>query len=90
MNLLIGKPSKLCGLEYTWWGRSQWYKFRWQGDHIDLGVVSFYELPQNGIGRIFWVGVSIFIKPLRWWYHKRYVYSAKGQIKNAEWEMNHP
>jgi hypothetical protein len=75
-------------IEVTWWGKLQWYKFRWYKDHIDLGVISFYNLPQQGIGYLFWRLVSILIKPLRWWYHRRFIYRTKAQIRNIEWEMN--
>lgn len=81
-------PSKNLSKKITWWGFSQWYKFRWHKTHIDLGIISIYELPQKGIGKIFWSLIAIIIKPLRIWYHKKHVYSIKAQIKNLEKEIN--
>jgi len=89
MNILTSKSFKIFGLSVSYWGLSQWYKFRWNITHIDLGVISIYDLPQKGFGRFFWRCISILIKPLRVWYHRRYVYSVKAQIKNEEWKMNH-
>ena len=88
MKLLGSEKLKLFGLDFRYWGLVQWYKFRWNGTHIDLGVLSIYDLPQKGIGKLFWRFISILIKPLRTWYHKKYVYSVKSQIKNTEWFLN--
>jgi len=89
MKVKVGKETTFLGLDITLWGWSQAHKWRWHGDHIDLGPVSIYNLPGKGPGAWFWRMVSILVKPLRWWYHRNYVYSTKAQIKNAEWEMNH-
>lgn len=64
---LIGKQVTTS---VTWWGWSQWYKFRWHGDHIDLGPLSVYGIPAEGPGQWFWRTVSILVKPLRWAYHR--------------------
>lgn len=82
------KSGNILGVDVSWWGLAQWYKFRWHGTHIDLGPVSVYNLPSKGLGAFFWRVVSIIIKPLRVWYHKRYVYSTKAQIRNMETSMN--
>ena len=79
---IFGKTKLIFGLKIVYWGRSQWYKFRWHKTHIDLGIFSIYKLPQNGVGALFWRMVAILVKPLRWWYHKKYVYSIGGQINN--------
>jgi len=87
---IISKPArKFMGFSFTWWGMPQWYKFRWNKTHIDLGVLSVYDLPQKGLGYLLWRIVSIVIKPLRIWYHWRYVYRIRAQIRSAEWEMNY-
>ena len=82
MTLILGKTKRFKRIEITWWGKSQWYKFRCFHDHIDLGIISFYNLPQKGFGRVFWRLVKILIKPLRVFYHKRYVNSARGQARS--------
>lgn len=82
MQFIFGIQRQWNNLEFVWWGKSQWYKFRWHGDHIDLGVFSIYNLPESGAGKVFWRIVSMLIKPLRVLYHKRYVYSVRGQVKN--------
>ena len=87
MNVILGRDIKFFNLKTVYWGKSQWYKFRWFNDHIDLGIISIYELPQSGIGYLFWRLISIIIKPLRKWYHWKYVYSRKGQINNM---LNEP
>lgn len=52
----------------VWWGFSQWLKWRWHEDHIDLGVLSVYELKRLW----FWRIVSILIWPMRRFYHLFY------------------
>lgn len=68
----VGGTKKMWSLEFTWWGRNQWYKWRWHRTHIDLGMLSIYDLPQKGPGRWFWRFISILIKPMRWLYHRRF------------------
>jgi hypothetical protein len=69
---MLGQSKEFGKIKYVYWGKSQWYKFRWNGTHIDLGPFSFYDLPQKGIGAIFWILVALIIKPLRIWHHKKY------------------
>ena len=85
---IFGSEKYYGRYKFVWWGRSQWYKFRWFGDHIDLGMLSIYNLPEPSL---FWRIISIIIKPLRVWYHKNYVYSTKAKIKNfiKETEIAH-
>ena len=63
-ELLVSKDvtKNVC-----WWGFGQWYKWRWNVTHIDLGPVSVYELKCFW----FWRLVSILIKPLRMYYSWR-------------------
>ena len=83
-NAIFGKdcivsllPFHLWDLDVTYWGWSQWYKWRWNVTHIDMGIISIYNLPQKGIGRLFWRFVSICIKPMRMLYHRRFVPKSK-------------
>lgn len=86
--VILGSNRRVFNLGYTWWGRSQWHKWRWHGDHIDLGPLSIYNLPVKGPWSWFWRTVAMMVKPFRWWYHRRFVYSIRAQVRNAEWEMN--
>lgn len=88
MKFLLGKSRKIGSTEYVFWGKCQWHKFRWNRTHIDLGIFSFYNLPEKGYGAVFWRFIALIVKPLRVWYHKKYVYSTRGQIKNMETEIN--
>lgn len=54
--------------DIVWWGPSQWYKWRWFEDHIDLGMLSIYNLKKY----YFWRVVSIIIWPMRRFYHLFY------------------
>ncbi len=71
-GVIVSKSRRVGNLKFTWWGRSQWYKWRWHGTHIDLGMLSIYDLPQKGPGRWFWRVISVLIKPMRWAYHLRF------------------
>lgn len=56
-----------------WWGWSQWYKWRWNETHIDLGMISVYDLKRMW----FWRIVAFLVKPLRWYYN-RYRVTYRG------------
>ena len=49
----------------SWWGFSQWYKWRWNETHIDLGPISIYKLKQLW----FWKIIALIIWPMRFLYH---------------------
>lgn len=66
---ILGSAIKFGGLDFVWWGFSQVYKWRWHGDHIDLGMLSVYGFRKN---HPFWRFVAMFIKPMRWQYHQRF------------------
>ena len=55
--------------DIVWWGFSQIHKWRWNETHIDLGCISVYNLKRKW----FWKCVAFLIKPLRMFYHWRYV-----------------
>lgn len=57
--------GKLLMPNVTWWGWQQWYKWRWNCTHIDLGPISIYELREIW----FWEIVAFMILPLRAMYH---------------------
>ena len=59
--------------DVLWWGRSQWYKWRWNITHIDLGIISVYNLKCYW----FWRIVSILVWPMRKFYHRFYVYKNR-------------
>ena len=71
LKVIIGKTFKLGNLEFTWWGLSQKYKWRWNITHIDLGVVSIY-----GIKSKLWRILAWLILPLRRRYNKKVVNSS--------------
>jgi hypothetical protein len=58
--------GKRLGPDAVWWGWGQWYKWRWQGTHIDLGPVSVYNLRRLW----FWKAVAFLIFPLRLYYDR--------------------
>lgn len=82
IKTILGTHRYFCGLTFVYWGKSQSHKFRRFSDHIDLGVISVYNLPQKGIGKYFWKFVAWSIKPLRKRYHKKYVYKDNNKIEN--------
>lgn len=59
------RPKRMFGLEIFWWGFGQWYKWRWHGDHVDLGPLSIYGIERPWL----WSPLRIGIKPMRWAYH---------------------
>ena len=73
-ELGLGKQRKWL----TDWGKDKRaHRWRWFGTHIDIGRYSVYNLPQAGIGKIFWHFIAWCIKPLRKrWHLKKFgVYS---------------
>jgi len=70
---VFGKSWRISRYEIVWWGWSQWYKWRWNGTHIDFGVVSIYGLKETGLERLFWVVVAFAIYPMRFTYHHFFV-----------------
>jgi len=68
LSVITGKTIQLGNLEFTWWGLSQWYKWRWYGTHIDLGVVSIYGLKSK-----WWIILAWLVKPMRYYYHRHFV-----------------
>lgn len=66
---ILGKRLSLFGWDFVWWGLGQAHKWRWGRDHIDLGPVSVYGFREN---QWFWRLVALFVKPLRWNYHRRF------------------
>jgi len=52
-----------------WWGWSQWYKWRWNVTHIDLGPISIYELRLVW----FWKIIAFMTLPMRLMYHYLFV-----------------
>jgi len=63
----------------SWWGFSQWYKWRWNGTHIDLGPISIYELKKKHI----WEVVAFLIWPFRLFYHSFYSGGLKNYMKGC-------
>jgi len=68
-------PLCLLGLEFCWWGWSEWYKWRWHGDHIDLGPLSVYGIKRGWL----WWPVLIAIAPLRFAYNRYAVRRWRGK-----------
>jgi hypothetical protein len=64
----------------VWWGFSQWYKWRWNKTHIDLGIMSTYKLKQMW----FWSCVAFLIWPLRLFYHTFYACGLKSYMKGVK------
>ena len=80
-SVLVGTTIQVFGLEFTWWGAYQWYKWRWQETHIDLGFLSIYGIKQPP--NLFWRGLALSIKPMRKVYHKCYVYHEWPNIRKV-------
>lgn len=81
-KLTFGKDKHFLGLKLVYWGTSQSHKWRWHKTHIDLGIISIYDLPQKGIGKLFWKLIAWIIKPMRIYYHRKYVYKTGNNIMN--------
>lgn len=83
-NFIIRKPFHSMGLEFIFWNWTQAHKWRWHRTHIDFGILSIYNLPQTGWKYKFWEFIAFLIKPMRRYYHKKYVYSKnKKSIENC-------
>lgn len=67
---IIGRTYKIGCWEFTWWGLSQIHKWRWHKSHIDLGALSIYGFRYN---HLFWRTIALIVKPLRWYYHSKFV-----------------
>jgi hypothetical protein len=65
MEVYHGSDKKMFGLKFVWWGLPQWYKWRWHTTHIDMGVLSVYDLPARGFWKYFWKLIAVLIKPMR-------------------------
>ena len=63
MTWIVGRALTA---DVRWWGWSQWYKWRWNETHIDLGPVSVYNLHNRS-----WPVIAFLIVPLRLLYHAR-------------------
>ncbi len=87
-NAVIGKSKKIFSVKFVWWGRSQWYKWRWNTTHIDMGCLSVYDLPTKGIGKYFWLLVAFCCKPMRKMYHKRFVPKSK-KLEDVVKDLSH-
>jgi hypothetical protein len=75
-ELIRANSWKIFGIELSWWGMSQWYKWRWNGTHIDMGPLSIYGIAQPP--NLLWRTLALAIKPMR------YVYHRKFSLPNAE------
>ena len=67
-DIIAGETKEVGKVKFVWWGISQWYKWRKHETHIDLGVLSLYNLPK-------WVVevMGFWIQPLRIMYHEFFV-----------------
>ncbi|KKN72649.1 hypothetical protein LCGC14_0408910 [marine sediment metagenome] len=75
-DAILGNTLNIKGWQLTWWGFSQWYKWRWHKSHIDLGCLSVYGFRHN---HWFWRFVALTIKPLRWNYNRRFPIPSQGE-----------
>lgn len=79
-DAIIGRRRGLFGLSFVWWGQSQWYKWRWNETHADLGWFSIYGIKHPKL----WYPLKWLMKPMRIYYHKVYVYKpANGDKENG-------
>ena len=71
----------ICGRDISknicWWGLSQWYKWRWNETHIDLGVLSIYNLKKLW----FWKIIAFLIFPMRLFYHMIYAGGLRNYMR---------
>ena len=56
---------KIGSVEMHWWGWSQWYKWRWFKTHLDMGLISFYGIPEKGLWSWPWRILAVCCKPMR-------------------------
>lgn len=85
---IFGIKKKIFGLEFVWWGQSQWYKWRWNVTHIDMGWFSIYGLPNKGIGKYFWLFIAFICKPMRVMYYK-YFASKSKKLEDVMKDLSH-
>jgi len=71
---IFGKKKYIGKVEVVWWGWSQWYKWRRFDDHLDLGIISIYNI--NTQQPLWWLVAKI-MKPMRIFYHKKYIHNKK-------------
>lgn len=69
LDCVFGKTRKIGRMEFTYWGVSQWYRWRWFDDHLDLGVISIYNINTD---RLIWRIVTALMIPMRYYYHRKY------------------
>jgi len=72
-EVAASKSHKFLGLELCWWGWGQWYKWRWNRTHIDLGPLTLYGIQRPWL----WLPLAWAIKPARLLYHA-YVVNRGG------------
>ena len=87
-GVIFGTKKKIFGLEFVWWGQSQWYKWRWNETHIDMGWISIYGLPNKGVGKYFWKLIAVCCKPMRIMYHRRFVPKSK-KLEDVIKDLSH-
>jgi hypothetical protein len=76
---MIAKQRNIFGeLTFVWWGQSQWYKWRWNDTHADFGWFSIYGIKRPKL----WLPVKWLMKPMRLYYHKKYVHTPKKLKEN--------
>ena len=66
--------SKNITPNIVYWGFSQWYKWRWNWTHIDMGIISIYKLKNHKL----WAIMAFLIWPMRVFYHSFFA----GGFKN--------
>ena len=66
---IVGKDLTIGKITFVLWGFSEFWKWRWQKDHIDLGILSIYGFKRN---HLFWRIIAIIAYPMRWNYHRRF------------------
>lgn len=71
------KPVRIGNLCFCWYGLRQWYKWRWNVTHVDLGPLSIYGIKRPAL----WLPLRLAIWPLRQAYGL-YVRSPKVQERN--------
>lgn len=68
-DALVATPKRMAGLQFVWWGKTQWYKWRWNETHADMGMLSIYGIKRP----LLWLPLKWLMKPMRLYYHKYYV-----------------
>jgi hypothetical protein len=88
-NAIAGSSKIIFKLKFVWWGISQWYKWRWNEEHIDMGMLSIYNLPTTGLGKLFWIFIAFLCKPMRWYYHKYHVNYSDEKFNESFKDLSH-